>query len=77
MAGAIARRARGEHHLCTCRCPGLRLPTALVPELLEALTHYMRSDEHRVSHDRISLRLGAAIKLERLDRLHTDDVVAT
>jgi heme oxygenase (mycobilin-producing) len=95
----------------------LRLPAALVPELLEAFAgraglvdgaegfaglevwssdrdvgevvmvsrwdnreafvQYMRSDEHRLSHDRISVGLKAAIKLERLDHLHTYDVVAT
>jgi heme-degrading monooxygenase HmoA len=37
---------------------------------------YMRSDAHRISHDRISGELQAAIKLERLDHLHTYDVVA-
>ena len=37
---------------------------------------YMRSDAHRVSHDRITDELQAAIKLERLDHLHTYDVVA-
>ena len=37
---------------------------------------YMRSDAHRVSHDRIACDLQAVIKLERLDHLHTYDVVA-
>ncbi|HEV2777274.1 MAG TPA: antibiotic biosynthesis monooxygenase family protein [Solirubrobacteraceae bacterium] len=37
---------------------------------------YMRSDAHRISHDRIHPDLQAAIKLERLDHLHTYDVVA-
>ncbi len=37
---------------------------------------YMRSDAHRISHDRIAEELQAAIKLERLDHLHTYDVVA-
>lgn len=37
---------------------------------------YMRSAAHRVSHDRIPEDLHAAIKLERLDHLHTYDVVA-
>jgi heme-degrading monooxygenase HmoA len=36
----------------------------------------MRSDAHRVSHDRIDPELQAAIKLERLEHLHTYDVVA-
>jgi heme-degrading monooxygenase HmoA len=43
----------------------------------EDFTHYMRSEEHRVSHDRIPSALKAVIKLERLDHLHTYDVVAT
>ena len=37
---------------------------------------YMRSDAHRISHDRIPADLQAAIKLERLDHLHTYEVVA-
>ncbi len=36
----------------------------------------MRSEAHRISHDRIPADLQAAIKLERLDHLHTYDVVA-
>ncbi len=95
----------------------LRLPEALVPELLDAFGHraglvdsangfldlevwhsdrdagevimvsrwlsreafkqYMRSADHAVSHGRISPALKAAIKLERLDHLHTYEVVAT
>ena len=39
-------------------------------------TAYMKSREHRVSHERIDPRLGAAIKLERLEHLHTYEVVA-
>jgi heme-degrading monooxygenase HmoA len=41
-----------------------------------AFTAYMRSEEHRVSHDRIDRDLDAAIKLERLEHLHTYEVVA-
>jgi heme oxygenase (mycobilin-producing) len=41
-----------------------------------SFTAYMRSDEHRVSHDRVDSDLDAAIKLERLEHLHTYDVVA-
>jgi heme-degrading monooxygenase HmoA len=41
-----------------------------------AFTAYMRSDEHRISHDRIEPSLQAAIRLERLEHLHTYDVVA-
>jgi heme-degrading monooxygenase HmoA len=37
---------------------------------------YMKSREHRRSHDRIAPDLEAAIKLERLEHLHTYDVVA-
>ena len=39
-------------------------------------TAYMRSREHRVSHGRIDPRLDAAIRLERLEHLHTYEVVA-
>ena len=42
----------------------------------EAFKTYMRSAEHRVSHDRIDPDLQAAIKLERLEHLHTYKVVA-
>ena len=41
-----------------------------------AFTAYMRSDAHRVSHGRIDPELDAAIKLERLEHLHTYEVVA-
>jgi heme oxygenase (mycobilin-producing) len=41
-----------------------------------AFTAYMRSWEHRISHDRIDPELQAAIKLERLEHLHTYEVVA-
>jgi heme oxygenase (mycobilin-producing) len=39
-------------------------------------TAYMRSPAHRASHDRIDPALNAAIKLERLEHLHTYEVVA-
>src|SRR6478752_3759259 len=39
-------------------------------------TAYMRSDEHRTSHDRIPPALRDVIKLERLEHLHTYEVVA-
>jgi heme-degrading monooxygenase HmoA len=42
----------------------------------DAFKAYMRSDSHRVSHDRIDPELQAAIKLERLEHLHTYEVVA-
>jgi heme-degrading monooxygenase HmoA len=41
-----------------------------------AFTAYMRSAEHRVSHARIDPALKAAIRLERLEHLHTYEVVA-
>ena len=41
-----------------------------------AFTAYMRSAAHRVSHDRIDASLKAAIRLERLEHLHTYEVVA-
>jgi heme-degrading monooxygenase HmoA len=39
-------------------------------------TAYMKSDAHRLSHDRIAADLDAAIELQRLDHLHTYEVVA-
>src|SRR3954468_2760253 len=39
-------------------------------------TAYMRSDAHRVSHDRFDPAVNEAIKLERLEHLHTYEVVA-
>ena len=41
-----------------------------------AFTAYMRSAEHRTSHDRIDPALKDAIQLERLEHLHTYEVVA-
>jgi heme oxygenase (mycobilin-producing) len=41
-----------------------------------AFRDYMRSAEHRASHDRIGPDLSAAISLERLEHMHTYDVVA-
>lgn len=42
----------------------------------DAFTAYMRSADHRVSHDRIPSELKDAITLERLEQLHTYEVVA-
>ena len=42
----------------------------------DAFKQYMRSDAHRISHDRIDPSLDDAIKLERLEHMHTYDVVA-
>ena len=41
-----------------------------------SFTAYMRSPAHRASHDRIDPELDAAIRLERLEHLHTFEVVA-
>jgi heme-degrading monooxygenase HmoA len=41
-----------------------------------AFTAYMRSQNLRISHDRIDPALKAAIRLERLEHLHTYEVVA-
>jgi heme oxygenase (mycobilin-producing) len=41
-----------------------------------AFTAYMRSEDHRRSHERIDPELDTAIGLERLDHLHTYEVVA-
>ncbi len=41
-----------------------------------AFTAYMRSADHKRSHGRIPAELDAAIKLERLEHLHTYEVVA-
>jgi heme oxygenase (mycobilin-producing) len=41
-----------------------------------AFTAYMRSQNHRISHNRIDPALKAAIRLERLEHLHTYEVVA-
>ena len=42
----------------------------------EAFKAYMRSADHRVSHGRIGADLKSAITLERLEHLHTYEVVA-
>jgi heme-degrading monooxygenase HmoA len=42
----------------------------------DAFKRYMRSAEHRISHERIDPALQALIKLEALEHLHTYDVVA-
>jgi heme-degrading monooxygenase HmoA len=41
-----------------------------------AFKAYMKSERHRISHDRIDPDLDAAIRLERLEHMHTYDVVA-
>lgn len=42
----------------------------------DAFKAYMKSPEHRVSHDRVAPGLKEAIGLERLEHLHTYEVVA-
>jgi heme-degrading monooxygenase HmoA len=42
----------------------------------EAFTAYMKSHDHRTSHGRIERDLKSAITLERLEHLHTYEVVA-
>ena len=42
----------------------------------DAFKAYMRSADHRVSHGRIAPGLKDAITLERLEHLHTYEVVA-
>lgn len=42
----------------------------------EAFKEYMRSADHRTSHGRIDPALKDAIALERLEQLHTYEVVA-
>ena len=41
-----------------------------------SFTAYMRSDAHRISHERIDPGLDRDIKLEALEHLHTYEVVA-
>ena len=42
----------------------------------DAFKAYMKSERHRISHSRIDPGLDAAIKLERLQHMHTYEVVA-
>jgi heme-degrading monooxygenase HmoA len=42
----------------------------------DAFKTYMKSAEHRESHDRIDADLKSDIKLRRLEHLHTYEVVA-
>ena len=41
-----------------------------------AFKAYMKSDAHRISHERIDPALDAAIKLEALEHLHGFEIVA-
>lgn len=41
-----------------------------------AFRAYMRSEAHKISHDRVDPGLNADISLQALDHLHTYDVVA-
>ena len=42
----------------------------------DAFKAYMKSERHQTSHDRIDPDLQRAIKLERLEHMHTYEVVA-
>jgi heme-degrading monooxygenase HmoA len=42
----------------------------------DAFKAYMKSERHRISHQRIDPDLDRAIRLERLEHLHTYEVVA-
>lgn len=42
----------------------------------DAFKAYMKSERHRISHERIAGDLGRAIRLERLEHMHTYEVVA-
>ena len=42
----------------------------------DAFRDYMRSADHRISHDRMAPTLRRSIKLERLESLQTFEVVA-
>ena len=42
----------------------------------DAFKAYMKSDDHRISHERIDPDLDRTIKLERLEHMHTYEVVA-
>jgi heme-degrading monooxygenase HmoA len=42
----------------------------------DAFKAYMKSADHRRSHDRLDPSLKGAIRLERLEHLHTYEVVA-
>lgn len=42
----------------------------------QAFKAYMKSDRHRISHERIDPELDSAIHLERLEHMHTYEVVA-
>jgi heme-degrading monooxygenase HmoA len=42
----------------------------------DAFKAYMRSADHKTSHARIPAELAEAITLERLEQMHTYDVVA-
>jgi hypothetical protein len=54
----------------------LRIPEDRAGALVRAFTAYMRSADHQVSHGRIDPELKQVIKLERLEHLHTYEVVA-
>jgi len=42
----------------------------------DAFREYLKSSDHRIPHDRIDPSLMRAVRLERLESLHTYEVVA-
>ena len=42
----------------------------------QAFKAYMKSERHRISHERIDPGLDSAIRLEQLEHMHTYEVVA-
>jgi heme-degrading monooxygenase HmoA len=42
----------------------------------DAFKQYMKSESHRISHARIDASLDDSIRLERLEHMHTYEVVA-
>ena len=60
---------------CSDRLPGEMIMVSRWRDRA-AFRDYMRSPEHAASHARIDPELDAAIKLDRLEHLHTYEVVA-
>ena len=86
--GELVTAFRGRAHLvdeapgfvdlevwCSDRVPGEVIMVSRWRDRA-AFREYMRSGEHAASHARIDPDLDAAIQLERLEHLHTYDVVA-
>jgi heme-degrading monooxygenase HmoA len=87
-AQELVRAFRGRAHLVDDAAGFLNLevwqsdrdPTELVMVSRwvdrESFKAYMKSNAHRVSHDRIDATLGADIKLQSLEHMHSFNVVA-